>query len=460
MASQSMAGAPLAARWTASRPALWLAFAAVHGWLAFVGVVLLRAYAFSDVDLYRYWVALGTHNGFWPVLSSPWVYPVGALVPMLVPAGLVGTDSTTAYMFTWCALVTALDAVAVWALVRRGGTGAAWWWLAFLLLLGPVAMGRIDAIVAPVVIVALLLAARRPQLAVTLLTVGAWIKVAPGALLLPLVMIARRPLRDVVLPGALVSLWVVAAVVAGGGRRNVASFLFAQGARGLQIESVTASPWAVASLVRDDVAIVLNKKLSTWEAIGPGTLGAARLLDVLLPLALGGVALLLWRARSRPLDVLVWGPLAIALVLIVVNKVGSPQFIGWLGPPVAVALAVRSALTRGDAVGVPGGVMRDGVLGDGVPGDGVPGDGVLGDGLERDGSRSRSALASVPGVGALVLVIAGLTQIVFPLAYMSLLTGSAVVTAVLVLRNALLLGLLVGVCVILARGRANGAASS
>ncbi len=105
-------------------------------------------------------------------------------------------------------------------------------------------------------------------------------------------------------------------------------------------------------------------------------------------------------------------------------------------------------------------MLGDGVPGDGVPGDGVPGDGVLGDGLERDGSRSRSALASVPGVGALVLVIAGLTQIVFPLAYMSLLTGSAVVTAVLVLRNALLLGLLVGVCVILARGRANGAASS
>jgi len=395
------------ARWAGSRGVLWTAFGAVHAWLAFVGVVLLPLRAFGDVDLYRYWAATGLDTGFWPVLDGPWVYPVGALVPMLVPA-TVSTTSTTAYALAWSALVTALDAVAIGALLRRGGTGA-WWWLAFLALLGPVAMGRIDAIVAPMVIVALLVAAQRPRLAAALVTAGAWIKVAPGVLVLPLAMVARRPVRDVIVPAALVCGGVVGAVAAGGGLKYVTSFLFAQGTRGLQIESVAASPWVVAALVRDDVTRVFNPKLITWEIVGPGTAGAARVLDVLLPLAVEILALLLWHARRRPSDVLVWGALALAALLIVFNKVGSPQFYGWLAPPVAVALARRAG---------------------------------------PDGAHP----ALLGRVAVVVLVIAALTQIVFPGAYMSLLTGNGLVTAALVTRNVAVLALLIGACTALARG--------
>jgi len=388
-----------------SRAALWVAFGTVHAWLAFVGVVLLPARAFYDVDLYRYWVALGLDGGHWPVLDGPWVYPVGALLPMFVPAA-VSTTSTTAYALGWCALVTALDAIAVRALGRRDGSAGAWWWLAFLALLGPVAMGRMDAIVAPVVIVALLVATQRPRVAAALLTVGAWIKVAPGVLVLPLVMIARRPVRDIVVPAALVCAGVVGAVAAGGGLPYVASFLFAQDARGLQVEAVAASPWVLAALVRDDVAVVLNRELTTWEIVGPGTTVTARALDVLLPLAVASLALLLWRARSRPLDVLMWGSLALAALLIVMNKVGSPQFVGWLAPPVAVGLATRTA----------------------GPDDGRP---------------AWYAPATLPRIVVLVLAIATLTQVVFPLAYSFLLTGNALVTIVLVLRNVALVVVLV-----------------
>lgn len=406
-----MDGHPRVARWAGSR--LWIAFGLVHAWLAFVGVVLIPARAFYDIDLYRYWVALGLDGGHWPVLDGPWVYPVGALLPMLVPAA-VSSTSTVAYALGWCALVTALDAVAVRALGHRGDDRGAWWWLAFLTLLGPVAMGRIDAILAPVVIVALLVATQRPRVAAVLLTVGAWIKVAPGVLVLPLLMIARRPVRDVVVPAALVCAGVVGAVAAGGGLRHVASFLFEQDARGLQVEAVAASPWVVAALVRDDVAVLLNRPLTTWEIVGPGTTVAARALDVVLPLAVAGLALLLWRARARPLDVLLWGSLALAALLIVVNKVGSPQYVGWLAPPVAVALATRSAGTD-----------------------------------DRTRGPAPAVLTRVAGV---VLVIAALTQIVFPLAYRYLLNGNALITGVLVARNAGLLALLVGVCVVLTRG--------
>ena len=406
-----MTRCPPATHWADSRRALWATFVAVHVWLALVGIVLLPRRAFYDVDLYRHWIWLGLNGGPWPVLDGPSVYPAGALVPMLVPT-VISTTSAAGYALGWCALVTALDAVAVRALARRGGARGAWWWIGFLVLLGPVAMGRTDAIVNPLVIVALLVAARRPRVAAVLVTVGAWIKVAPGVLIVPLLLITRRPVRNVVVPAALVCAGVVAAVAAAGGFPYVASFLSAQDARGLQVEAVAASPWVLAALLRHDVAVVLNVKLSTWEIIGPGTAGAARALDVLLPLAVAGLAVLLWRARSRPRDVLVWGSLAFAVLLIVVNKVGSPQYVGWLAPPVAVALATCAPRDR--AAGAP-----------------VP-----------------AVVARIAGV---VLVIAALTQVVFPLAYNALLAGNPLVSVVLVARNVGLLVLLGWVAAVLAR---------
>ena len=169
--------------------------------------------------------------------------------------------------------------------------------LDFLVLLGPIAMGRLDAVVAPVVVVALLAAASRRRVAAAALTAAAWIKVAPGVLLIPLVVMVRRPVRDVVVPAPLVCAEVVGAVGAGGGLRFVASFLTAQDSRGLQVESVVASPWTLAALVRDDIRVVLNAELSTWKIVGHGTATAARVLDVALPLAVAGLALLIWRAR-------------------------------------------------------------------------------------------------------------------------------------------------------------------
>jgi hypothetical protein len=407
-------------RWSGSRRALWIAFGLTHAWLVLVGVALIPRKAFFDLVLYRSWVAVGVHGGPWPVFDGPSVYPVGALAPMVVPA-VISTTSTVAYALGWCALVTALDAIAVRALARRPSASGAWWWLAFLVLLGPVAMGRIDAIVAPIVIVALLVAVQRPRLAAAALTVGAWIKVAPGVLLIPLVVIARRPVRDVVVPAALVCTGVVGAVAAGGGLRYVASFLTAQDSRGLEVGAVVASPWALAALVRDDTTVALNEKLSVWEISGPGTATAARALDVVLPLAVAGLALVIWRARSRPVDVLVWGSLALATLLIVVNKVGSPQFIGWLAPPVAVGLAMGAAGSDDAA-----------------------------------GSLARIALPRVAGA---VLGIATVTQIIFPLAFSRLVTGGVLITLALVARNVGLVSLLVGVCAVLARGAGAGGAS-
>ena len=170
---------------------MWVLFLGVHLWLAYLGTGP-EASSFQDVELYRQWVDAGLTRGEWPVLDGPWVYPVGALPVMLAP--VVG--ATAGYALSWCLVVTALDALAVALLLRaRAGRVGATWWLLFVAALGPVAMGRIDAMVAPMSVVALLLALRRPAAATALLTFAAWVKVAPGAAVLALL-----PLIEAALP--------------------------------------------------------------------------------------------------------------------------------------------------------------------------------------------------------------------------------------------------------------------
>jgi hypothetical protein len=364
-----------------------------------MGVQLMFNSSFHDVDLYRYWMWLGAHLGVWPVLGGGWVYPAGAILPMLVPAA-VSTTSGYVYALVWCALVTVLDALAVVVLMRRPRSFVGtWWWMAFMVLLGPVSMGRLDAIIVPVMIVALAVLLTRPRLASALLTVGAWIKVSPGAILIPLVLASRRPWRDVVVPAGLVSAFVVIEVAIGGGGAHVASFMSEQGTRGLQIESVGATPWVFAGLFTTSVTRYLNEALVTWEITGPGSNVAIDILGLALPLGLAVLAaLFLWIHRRAGASLhlqafVVRAALLVELILIVLNKVGSPQYLTWIAAPIALALALR-----------------------------LPG------------------WRTTAWMGA---VLAILTQIEFPLDYGALLNGRVAVSLVLIARNIILVVLVV-----------------
>ncbi|GAA4623281.1 glycosyltransferase 87 family protein [Cellulomonas oligotrophica] len=384
----------------------------VHAWLTWLGAVLLAEQSFGDVDLYREWVRDGLRLGWWPVVDEAWVYPAAALLPMLVPA-VVGTATYLPYALAWCALVAALNAVAVAGLLRRRhGETAVLWWMTFLLLLGPAAIGRLDAVVAPLSVLALLGALRRPRVAAALVTLGAWVKVSPGAAIVPLALAARRPWRDVVAPAAAVCVVVVGTVAALGGLPRVTSFVAEQGERGLQIESVAATPWLVVGLWSDAVRRYLNRPLVTFEISGPGTQATADALGALLVVGFAAAAVLLWWCRRRDgerfwsddalrLDLVLRGALLMALVLIVLNKVGSPQFMTWLAPPVAVALA---------------------------------------HGLPRWGR-----------VAAVVAAAAFVTQVAYPWFYADVVRGGTVVTLLLAARNVALVALLVATVVRLLR---------
>ncbi|MDR1634127.1 MAG: glycosyltransferase 87 family protein [Bifidobacteriaceae bacterium] len=316
----------------------------------------------NDVRLYAWWVQESDRSGLWLGIDSPWVYPVGALAPILL-ASILGTG--TAYLPTWCAMVALINLATAVVVVRRFGVTRAAaplvGWFVFLMLLGPCGIGRLDAIMMPLVLIALVVASARPALASILLTFGAWIKVSAGAALIPLLAVVgawRSRLRQVLIPAASTCVAVVLLQFAAGGQwRFLTSFVGAETDRGLQIEAVLATPVVLAHAAKGEALAVWNSTLSTNETWGAGADVAVRVSDIAMPLAVLAVGALVWRARRQTTAALLTGTLAMMSGLIVTHKVGSPQFVAWLAPAVVVGLCVGRRLKFWLPVGIASLVM-------------------------------------------------------------------------------------------------------
>ncbi len=373
---------------------LWAAFVAVHLWL---GILALYApgLPLGDVTLvYKFWIDQALSGGVWVGIDTAWVYPIVALVPMLI-AGLFGPDQ---YGATWLSLVMLLNAVAFGFVTGWGRrperVAVGWWWVAFLLLLGPIALARIDSVTVPIALIGVLLLAVRPFLASVLLAVATWIKVWPAALVLSAI-IALRERLTVVAGAAILSaaVLVVAALVGASG--SVLSFITEQTGRGLQIEAPISTIWMW--MAKGGVAgssVYYDTGILTYQVTGPGADTAAALTTPMLGIVVVGISLLgvvALRRGAATGDLL--APLSLALVtaLIAFNKVGSPQFVSWLAVPVLLGLATSAA------------------------GWGRP--------------------FRTPAV--LVLVIAALTQLVYPYLYGWLLGLDVIMLSVLSVRNIL-----------------------
>lgn len=399
-AAQTLAAASVLAQ---SPWLLLVGFVAVHGWL--VAQALEHAGAiFGDVTLYEWWIWNGLTNGTWPVLDTEWVYPAGALVPLVVAA--IGPWP---YVAGFVALVIVLNALALWYLwrVRELGGYGGWFWLAFLALLGPITLGRIDGLIAPLILLAATAGLRHPRTAAAIATAGAWIKIAPAAVFLALFMFARGRLR-VLGVGAAVSAVVVAVAMALGSGTRVLSVFGEQGRRALQAESVFATPFSLARLAGGGEDPVYNEEIYTFEFLSPAADRAAEALDVLLPVTVLAVLALGWwawrRSPARVGSLFLLTTEAVLVALVVANKVGSPQFIAWLAPVIAVGLSAR---------------------------------------------RPARVMWELPALG--LLTVASLTQLIYPVDYAGFLHGSTVMLLVAGLRNLLVVALLVVVVVEIVR---------
>lgn len=380
---------------------IWWAFWALHGAVALALTPLMLAGGTSgDLPLYRRWATAALHGGAWPVLDTPWVYPAGALVPVVLP-NVLGEQF---YQAVWLVLLTTLNGVSLWLLTDRGrrtvDATAAWWWLLVLFLLSPVAFLRLEGFSAPLVVAGLLLLARNPRAAGVLLAIATWIKVWPAAVI-GAVAVASRRRTTVLWAGVAVTAVVGLLVTVGGGATRLDSFVTMQADRRLQLEAPLATPWVWMAMLRvPGASVYQNVALATREVMGPGDFWATTGSTSLMFAVMAGLVVLLAVARSgRPstwswtqrlrgrgpatggvdtaaargaggagrdaragrvragaapavdeLDLVLRGALALTTAFVVFNKVGSPQYMLWIAPVIAVGLALRPEAHRTPAV--------------------------------------------------------------------------------------------------------------
>lgn len=323
-------------------------FCVVHlVFLVFALIVSLRGEAFSDTFIYRDWTIAGFRDENLSGGPSPWVYPILALIPMAI-AGVAGPGP---FFFLWVLMITVLDAVALAKLTgwgrRREAIPAAWWWLVFVFIMGWLGFARVDGFTAPIVLIALAYGVTQPFIAATLLSVATWMKVWPAAVLLSLFTVVKQRTR-VVAAGILTSALVVALAAAVGALPKLLNFLTQQGDRGMQLEATFTTPWLWLSVLHvGDSRMYMNTDINSMQVDGPGTPFMSQLMQPLLVLAaLLVAALTFWALHNGKrtggtdrTELLLAGSLTMATAFVVFNKVGSPQFMVWLAPAVAVGLA-------------------------------------------------------------------------------------------------------------------------
>jgi hypothetical protein len=335
------------ARDLARSPVLvWIAFLLVHLWLGMLNLYG-PGFPFGDVTMvYTFWVQLGIDSDWWVGIDSVWVYPILALVPMLVSA-MFGLGQ---YASTWLSMIMILNAVAFGLLTgwgrSRDGLAAAWWWVAFLVLLGPIAIGRIDAVSVPVAMVGVILIASRPRVAAVVLALATWIKVWPAALIVAAIVAFRSRWR-IATAGFVTSAVIILIALALGSGANVFSFVTEQTGRALQPESPVSTifMWQAAAGV-DGASVGYDQQILSYVVTGPGADMAIAIMSPLLVLAIGAIALLGVRALRLGVSARALFPslaLALTMGLITFNKVGSPQFITWLAVPIVLGIVAGAA---------------------------------------------------------------------------------------------------------------------
>jgi hypothetical protein len=371
--------------WIRSSPALWAV------WLATRTVLYLLTVGpnmHGDVGFYQRWYACCLSHGAFPLTDPMWQYPPGAGLVFWLPGHLPG-----GYLGGFAVLAIGCDLASTFLLcsrARRGGSLAgAWYWVCGVPLLGAVADTRFDVVPAALAVAAVCLA-RQSAARGVLAGAGAAIKIWPVTLL------AGSPpgrwRRDLAAAAAVVG------VVCAAFPSAVASFLTHQAARGLEIESVAATPlmiWHQAGWA--GIVVYRFGSMQLSGGLAPVALDASRLGLVLATAAVLGwrLRIALARGRWRP-EFGADAPLAATLLFLVASPVLSPQYLLWVIGLAAACLAAGQTTQRPAAVAV--------------------------------------------------LAAAALTQVVFPIGWLSLLAGSGLVTAVLAARNVLLIAAAVLSC--------------
>ena len=276
-------------------------------------------------------------------------YPTPVVWILWLPYG-ASFGSRVGYLVAFIVAMLALDALFCYTLWRSTGRrhdSAIDFWLIFAPLIGPLSYLRFDMLPAVLAGGALLATRRKPWVTGALTGLGASIKLWP-ALLIGAFMSYKADRRPAGLGFIVVGFGLALISLIFGGWSRLISPLRWQSDRGLQIESIWATPLMVARALSPDQWIVDMSQYQAYEIFGPGADTWVTISNVATLLGLAMIILLTVRAfrhdGSTPVAI-GFVVLATVAIMIITNKTLSPQYLLWLGGPMATLLVFRRQAT-------------------------------------------------------------------------------------------------------------------
>ena len=326
----------------------------VIGWLItrlLMLVVLASFESFVVGDVYYY------HRKINALFSAGldrtlYEYPTPVVWILWLPYG-ASLGNRVGYLVAFIIFMLALDALFTYALWRSAGRRhdtAIDFWLIFVPLIGPLSYLRFDMLPAVLAGGALLAARRKPWVTGALTGLGAAIKLWP-ALLIGAFMSYRADRRPAGIAFVVVGFGLALISLIFGGWLRLISPLTWQSDRGLQIESIWATPLMLARAVKPDYWTVDMSRYQAYEIFGSGVEAWVMISNIATLFGLALIILVTIRAfrydGSTPVAI---GFVIVAIVAImtITNKTLSPQYLLWLGGPMAALLAFRPQALAGE----------------------------------------------------------------------------------------------------------------
>ena len=297
----------------------------------------------NDVNYYFTNIKTSTVLGVGYALPE---YPLPVAALLALPY-VLSFGNIVAYRVGFVVMMLLVDALFTRQLYVHQGrrnTAPVTLWLAAAPLLGPLMITRFDLIPGVLVAASLLWLQSNPHRSGAAIALGTGIKLWP-ILVLPAITAPLHSRLRVIIGSLVTAAVLITASLAIGGWDRFISPLRYQTDRGLQIEAPISWPLMAAWAIHKVPWIVFFSETShSVEVSGPGAsflLALATLTTLLALITIAAFSLRAWRAQSSIT------PSAIALIaftsvgmIILTNKVFSPQYIQWLVPIAIAALAL------------------------------------------------------------------------------------------------------------------------